>query len=58
MLINKKNIIKLDIDKNNSGNYKVKITCNYTVYIKKFASYLLKTYYLIFWKNYLKEKNT
>ena len=52
-------MIKLDAGKNNSKKYKVKVIQNSTIYIKKFkSSYLLKLYYLVFWKSYLKKKNT
>ena len=42
------NITKLENNDNNSKDYKVKATCNSTVYIKKSADYIPKLYYLIF----------
>lgn len=48
--------------KDNGGNeeeYKVEIIYNSAVYVKKSESgHLLGLYYLVSWKNYLKEKNT
>ena len=51
--------MKLDIDNNNSKEYKVKAICNSTVYTRESKSgYLLKLYYIIFSKDYLEEKST
>ena len=45
--IDKNDIIKLDIDNNNSRKYKVKAIYNSAVYIKKLAGHLLGLYYLV-----------
>ena len=42
----------------NSSEYKVKAICDSAVYGKKLASHLLGLYYLVSWKDYLKEENT
>lgn len=52
-----KNIIKLKT--NNSKKYKIEIIYNSIVYIKELKlGYLSKFYFLIFWKEYLEERNT
>ena len=52
------NKTKLDAG-NNSGEYKVEAICNNAVYARKSESgYLSGLYYLVFWKGYLKERNT
>ena len=43
----------------NNKKYKVEDICNSTVYTKKLkADHLLNFYYLLSWKNYLKDENT
>ena len=46
------------LDAGNSGRYKLVTIYNSKIYVKESASYLLMFYYLVFWKCYLKEKNT
>ena len=44
-----KNIIKLDVDNNKGGEYKLKTIYNNAVYIRKLElDYLLGLYYLVF----------
>ena len=50
---------KLDININENGKYKVKITQYSAVYIKKLKSgHFLGLYFLVSWKGYLEEENT
>ena len=43
------NATKLDISKNNSGEYKIKVISNNAVYIRESkSSHLLELYYLVF----------
>ena len=53
-----KNTIELDLG-NDSRKHKVEAIYNSAIYTKKSKLiHLLELYYLIFWKGYLKEKNT
>ena len=70
MLLLKQDIIKkrqvdkvisqMEFDNNEDENreYKVKVICNSTIYIRKLESYLPDLYYLVLWKDYLKKENT
>ena len=52
-------VTKWDVGNNNSNEYKVEVIYNSAIYAKgSKLGYLPRFYYLIFWKNYLKEKNT
>lgn len=43
----------------NNKKYKIEEVWNNTIYIKKLEiNYILGLYYLIFWKDYPKKKNT
>ena len=55
--VNKNNITKLDAGNNEGNKYKMKAICNSAVYIKESTGYLLRLYYLVFLKNYLKKEN-
>ena len=55
--VNRNNPTKLDVNDNHNRNYKLKAIFNNAVYIRESTSYLAKLYNLVFWKNYLKEKN-
>lgn len=48
--------MNFDADNNKSREYKVEAIQNNLVYIKKSVGYLLKFFYLVFWKGYLKKK--
>ena len=51
--------IEFNVGNNNSGEYKVEVIWDSTVYAKKLKSGLLSGfYYLVLWKRYLNEKNT
>ena len=56
--MDKNNTVELDVDDNKDIEYKVKAIGNNAVYIKKLMGHLQRLYYLIYWKGYLKEKNT
>ncbi len=43
---------------NNNKIYEVNEIRNSIIYVIKSKGYLLGFYYLVFWKNYLKKKNT
>ena len=55
--IDKNDAMELDASNKNSSKYQVEIIRNSAIYAKKTISYLLKLYYLVFWKNYLKKEN-
>lgn len=42
---------------NNNRKYKVEIISNSTIYVIKSNGYLRELYYLVLWKDYLKEEN-
>ena len=51
------NMIELDIDNNDNREYKVEAMWDSTIYTWESESgYLLRLYYLVFWKKYLEEK--
>ena len=51
-----RDVTKLDAS-NDSDKYKVEVICNSVIYTKKSESgYLLRLYYLVFWKNHSKKK--
>lgn len=51
--------IDFDVDNNDNKKYKVEAISNSAVYAKELKlDYLLRLYYLVFWKSYLKEENT
>lgn len=47
-----------ELNKSNSEEYKIETICNNKVYTNKSKGHLSGLYYLVFWKSYLKEKNT
>ena len=53
-----KDATKLDAGNNKSEEYKIEAICDSAVYIRESANHLPGLYYLVFWKNYLEEKNT
>ena len=57
--INKNKIIKLDVSNKNSKKYKTEIIYNNIVYTRELElSHLLRLYYLVFAKDFLKKENT
>ena len=56
--IDENDMAKLDANNNEGGKYKVKAIWDSAVYAKELElNYLLRLYYLVFWKSYLKDKN-
>ena len=61
-IIKKKQINKLFLESelkfnaNNNKKQKIKVSKDNIVYIKEVKKYLSNSYYLIFWKSYLKKK--
>lgn len=54
-----KHATKLNANNNDNEEYKIKSIPHSGVYIKKSKpGFLLKLYYLIFWKKYSKKENT
>lgn len=50
---------RLEFENDGDGKeYKVKTICDSAVYTRESEDYLSGFYYLVFWKDYLKEKNT
>lgn len=49
---------KLKFNISNNKKYKIEIIKNSAIYTKKAKRYLLELYYLVFYKNYLENKNT
>ena len=53
------NAIQLEFEANDNEEYKFKGIWNSTIYTKVLdAGYLLRLYYLVFWKSYLEEEDT
>lgn len=48
--------INFNVGNNKDGKYKVKTIRNNIVYVKESLGHLLRLYYLVFWKDYLKKK--
>lgn len=48
---------ELQLHITNNKKYKMEIIYNNTISVKKIISQLLGLYYLVSWKNYLKDKN-
>ncbi len=42
----------------NNKKYKIKAICDSAIYASKLEGHLPGLYYLVLWKNYLKEENT
>lgn len=58
--MDKNNVMELDTGDNKGGEYKVENIKNSALYSTELESgyHPLELYYLIFWKEYLEEKNT
>ena len=56
--IDKNNANKLDACDNKGGEYKVEAIWDSAIYARESTEHLLGLYYLVFWKDYLKEENT
>lgn len=53
------NVTQLEFRASDHEEYKIEGICNNIIFAKELEiGYLLVFYYLIFWKDYLKEKNT
>lgn len=50
--------LEQNLDTRNNKEYEIKTICNSKIYAKKALNQLLKLYYLVFWKSFLKDKNT
>lgn len=48
----------LEFETDNNKEYKIKAIQDIAVYAKKANGHSLELYYLVVWKNYLKEENT
>ena len=52
------NVTQLELKADDNAKYKIETIWNYAIYAKKLkAGHLLKLYYLILWKGYLKKEN-
>ena len=56
--VNKNNVTKWNVGSNEGNKYKLKAICDSAVYARELKSgHLPGLYYLVFWKDYLKEEN-